>query len=212
MSGLFPAMLDLRGRRCVVVGGGAVAARKVARLLRAGARVRAIAPSFGAELRELARGGSIELLERVFQAGDLQEASLVFAATSDSDTNRAVLEEARARGVLVNLADRPDGGDFQVPSTIEQGGLTIAVSTGGRSPAFARRLREQLASWLTPERLELLALYGELRDSLRREGTTADGPAWASVDESALKLLQEGRREEAEALLRHQVLVGDKAK
>ena len=211
MSGLFPAMLDLRGRPCVVIGGGAVAARKARRLARAGAQVRVIAPSFSDELRELAADGAVELAPRPYQSGDLQDARFVFVATSDPTVNAAALAEARAQGALANLAnlaDEPDGGDFQVPSTVERGGLTIAISTGGRSPAFARRLREQLEAWLTPERLELLELYAELRGSLKQEGAAASGPAWASVDESALQLLKDGRREEAERLLRRQVLVG----
>jgi precorrin-2 dehydrogenase/sirohydrochlorin ferrochelatase len=201
-------MLDLDHRLCLVVGGGPVATRKVRGLLAAGARVRLVAPDCSPELRRLAEAGRLEWRPRRYLGEDLEEASLLFAATSDRELNAALAVEARRRSVLANVADDPAGSDFQVPAVVERSGLTLALSTGGRSPAFARRLREQLEAWLTGERLELFELYAELRAELKEAGRAAGAADWTLVDDQALELLKEGRRTEAERLLRSQVLAG----
>jgi precorrin-2 dehydrogenase/sirohydrochlorin ferrochelatase len=201
-------MLDLSDRLCLVVGGGMVGTRKTRGLLAAGARVRLVAPHCSAELRHLAELGRLEWRPKAYSTDDLEGATLVFAATADRALNASVAGEARRRAVLANLADDPVESDFQLPAVVERAGLTMAISTGGSSPAFARRLREQLDAWLTPERLELFALYAELRADLRAERRSVDSSAWAAVDDRALQLLQEGRRSEAARLLRRQVLAG----
>jgi siroheme synthase-like protein len=201
-------MLDLRDRVCLVVGGGAVATRRVQRLLAAGARVRLVAPACTTELRRLAELGRLTWEPRPYTADDLDGSTLVLAATDVPALNAAVAGEARRRSIPANVANDPAASDFQVPAIVERPGLTLAISTGGNSPAFARRLREQLESWLTPARLELLELYAELRAELRAEGQSARSEAWSAVDDRALHLLQAGRRAEAARLLRDQVLAG----
>jgi siroheme synthase-like protein len=201
-------MLDLEQRLCLVVGGGPVATRKVRGLLAAGARVRLVAPACTPELRGLAQAGRLEWRPRRYLHEDLEGATLLFAATGDRALNAALAAAARRRSVLANVVDDPAGSDFQVPAVVERSSLTLALSTGGRSPAFARRLREQLEAWLTDERLELLELYADLRAELKGAGRAAAPADWTLVDDRALELLKEGRRTEAARLLRRQVLAG----
>jgi precorrin-2 dehydrogenase/sirohydrochlorin ferrochelatase len=198
-------MLRLSGRRCVVVGGGRVAARKIGPLLDAGAVVLVVAPECAPGIEQAASEGRVALIRRPYQAGDLQGADLAFAATDSRAVNARVADDADALGVRVNVADDPARSSFQVPSAARCGDVTLAVSTGGRSPAFARRLRQELEQFLTPERLALLELYAELRGELiAAERPTAEA-AWDGVDCEALRLLRAGRRVEALDLVRASV-------
>ncbi|MGD0225874.1 MAG: bifunctional precorrin-2 dehydrogenase/sirohydrochlorin ferrochelatase [Terriglobia bacterium] len=153
----YPIFLDMRGRRCVVIGGGRVAERKVHALLRAGARVHVISPSVTPRLALLAARKKIDLTPRAYQPADLEGQALappgslraarpvlVFAATNSPKTQRAVQKDAGELGALVNAADDADESDFIVPASFAQGDLQVAVSTSGASPALARRLRRQL--------------------------------------------------------------------
>lgn len=204
MSGDYPLLLRLAGRRCVVVGGGTVAARKVQPLIVGGADILVVAPELSAELATLALQGSIYIARRAFEAADLEGATLAFAATDSREVNRSVAEAARARGVLVNVADDPAACDFTVPAQVRRGDVTLAVSTGGRSPAFARFLREQVEGWLTDARCELLELLAELRRELRSEGTSVESARWqrAITDETVAAALAGGDREAARRRLR----------
>ena len=208
MSLLYPAMLRLAGHLCLVVGGGQVAARKVERLLAADATVRVVAPLLSSSLARLAEAGRIDWSPREYQAGDLVGARLAFAATSSAAVNLAVTGEATQLGIPVNVADDQLASTFQVPAQVVRGGVTLAVSTAGRSPAYARRLREELERFLSPERLALLDLYADLRSDLAQQGQSVDGRAWSAADDRALELLRSGRRAEASALLREQVMSG----
>jgi precorrin-2 dehydrogenase/sirohydrochlorin ferrochelatase len=202
---LYPAMLRLTGRRCVVVGGGTVAARKVDRLLAAGASVTVVAPTVGPELATKASDGSIRWEQRQYRVGDLAGATLAFSATDSREVNAAVGQEAEQANVPVNLADDPVASTLQIPAVLEREDLSIAISTGGRSPAFARRLREDLERVLSPERLALLELYAELRDELRATGHSTGQANWEAADDRVLELLRSGQRREARRTLREQV-------
>jgi precorrin-2 dehydrogenase/sirohydrochlorin ferrochelatase len=138
--------MDLSGRRCVIVGGGEVASRKARNLVEAGAEVVVISPEVSSELE----GISTEILRRPYEPGDLEGASLAFAATDVRAVNAAVTREARERGILVNVADAPSEGDFALPSTLRRGGLQVAVSTGGASPSLAREIRAELERLFEP--------------------------------------------------------------
>lgn len=164
----YPMMVDLTGRRCVVVGGGAVAERKVRRLLDSGAAVTLVSPAATAPLRRLAAAGRLELLRRPVRVADLDGAFLVFAATDDTDVNSRVVEAATRRGALVNVADDPAACTFQVPSVVRRGDLTLAISTGGGSPAMAKRLRERLEGLIGPEYEAFLGALRTLRSRARR--------------------------------------------
>jgi precorrin-2 dehydrogenase/sirohydrochlorin ferrochelatase len=199
----YPLGLRLRGCRCVVVGGGTVALRKVGPLVEAGAEVLVIAPHVDQQLQALAARGAIRVERRPFRNGDLDGAVLAFAATDNIDVNREVAAAARERGVLVNVADDPDACDFTVPASIQRGGVTVTISTGGRSPAFARHLREELDGWLTPERCALFEIVADVRSALRAEGANPDGSAWkaALADDSLLEALATGDQKMARARL-----------
>ena len=164
----YPVVLRISGRRCVVVGGGEVARRKVQGLLAVGARVRVIAPHLHPELQE---NTAIELICRPFVADDLAGAFLVFAATNDRQVNAAVAAAAQQQGALVNSADAPEQSDFHLPAVLQRGTLTVAVSSGGGSPAFAAQLRDRLAAELGPE----WQIFSAVAAALRQKRLTGEG-------------------------------------
>jgi precorrin-2 dehydrogenase / sirohydrochlorin ferrochelatase len=139
----YPIMLKLEGKKAVVVGGGKVAERKVTGLLGTGSHITVISPNTTDELKRLASCGRIEWLEKSFSKEDLDGAFLIFAATNDNEVNQYI-KMAASDQQLVTIADDPEGSDFHVPSHIQRGRLSIAVSTGGASPTLARKIREQL--------------------------------------------------------------------
>jgi len=155
--------LKLDGRACVVVGAGTIAVPKIESLLRAGARVTVVAPEALPHAEAWAREGRLAWIAREFVDGDLAGALLVVAATNQKAVNHAVSEAARMRGVLCNSVDDPPDCDFYYPSVVERGDLQIAVSTGGKSPALAQRLREELNSLLAEDAGAWLDALGELR-------------------------------------------------
>ena len=134
----YPIFLNIRGKRCVVVGGGPVALRKVNILLEHEANVEVISPELCPELSQLAKSRAIQVLQRNYNGGDLQGVFIAIAATDDGEINNKVAEEARAKGVLVNVVDDLEHSDFIVPSQFRRGDIAIAVSTAGKSPALAR--------------------------------------------------------------------------
>jgi precorrin-2 dehydrogenase/sirohydrochlorin ferrochelatase len=140
----YAAFLDLADRLVLLVGGGRVAARKLGSLLEAGARVRLVAPRLIPQIRELASQPGVEHLARGFEPEDLTGAWLVICATDHPEVNRKVAALAHEKRLFCNLAEQPDLGSFRVPSSVRRGGLCLAISTGGASPALARRLRRRL--------------------------------------------------------------------
>jgi len=163
MPTYYPMMVDLAGRRCLVVGGGRVAERKVALLLDCGAEVEVVSPAATPKIADLAARGAIRLARRTVRPADLDRAFLVFAATDDARVNRSVADEVRKAGGLVNVADAPEACNFLVPSVVRRGDLTIAISTGGGSPALAKRLRQRLEATIGPEYEAFLSALRELR-------------------------------------------------
>ena len=141
---MYPIALNMRGRVAVVIGGGAVAERKIAMLLDAGATVRVVAPSLTASLAQLSDQRRIVALRKHFDSGDIDGAALVFAATDDDAVNAAVVNAAQARGIFVNDASHAERGDFSTPAVHRRDSLTIAVDTGGTSPAVAKLMRERI--------------------------------------------------------------------
>jgi len=148
MATYYPIELNLTGRLVVVIGGGPVAARKVAGLIDAGARVRVVSPAFA---DELARRDDVTREERPYAPDALDGADLVFACTDDRELNRRIAADARSAGRWCNVADDPTAGNVLVPATLRQGQLTIAVGTGGAGPALAACLRDEIESNFRPE-------------------------------------------------------------
>lgn len=160
---LYPVNLDIHNQLCLVVGGGAVARRKIEALLPCGPRIRVISPVVCQRIAELAEEQRIDLKQRKYQQGDLTGAKLVFAATDNRGTQEQVVAEADAAGILVNVITAPDACSFQVPAMCRQGDLLITVATGGGSPALAARIRKELEGQYGPEYSLLLFLMACVR-------------------------------------------------
>ncbi|PLX45599.1 MAG: siroheme synthase [Deltaproteobacteria bacterium] len=177
----YPILLNLRGKRCVVAGGGNVATRKVRGLVEAGAEVVVVAPRASAEIQSLVYRGNVEWRSRPFVKEDAEGALFVFAATGDHEANRAALKAAALFGALTNVADDPEGSDFHLPATLKKGGATITVSTGGASPAVAAWLRDRMVE-AVPEGLELaLELFSLLRSALDAEAKAHSGEGFGKL-------------------------------
>ena len=187
----YPLFLDINGKRCLVVGGGRVGERKVASLIEAGAVVEVVSPEVTDTLSEWAVNGTVDWHARPFEKADVKGALLVFGATDDIDANEAVAKAAEEANVLYNDAIERERCDFLVPSTVRRGGLTLAASTGGSSPAYARLVREKLEESFGPEHGEVVALFERLRprvmalfpdDPSRRRAIWDQLVSWEMVD------------------------------
>jgi len=163
----YPAILDVAGRRAVVVGAGKVGEGKIEGLLNGDAKVTVVSLTATERVRDWAREGRIELQERAYESSDLDDTFLVIAATENNDTNVRVFEDAEARQMLCNVVDVTHLCNFILPSIVRHGDLAIAVSTGGASPAMARRIRISLAQCYGDEYAVALELLGSLREELK---------------------------------------------
>jgi precorrin-2 dehydrogenase/sirohydrochlorin ferrochelatase len=166
----YPICLDLEGRSCVVVGGGRVAERKVQGLLSCSAQVKVISPEMTEELLHLHAEGRIQWLDREYIHGDLRKAFLVIAATGNEETQKLVYEEAFTRNLLLNVADVPQRCNFILPATVRRGDLIISVSTSGKSPALARKLRMDLETRYGSEYKVLVNILGAIRPEVLASG------------------------------------------
>jgi len=169
MGDLYPAFLSLAEREALVVGGGAVALRKVFPLLRAGARVTVVAPGVCRALAGLADRPNLKFRRRNYRAGDLRNKWLVIAATDRAEVNRKVSGDAAREKIFCNVVDQPDLCTFQVPAVARRGLLEIAVSTSGASPALARNIRRRLEKEYGPPYARLLNALLGLRRHYRRK-------------------------------------------
>jgi len=200
--GYYPLFLEMKGRPCLVVGGGQVAQRKVEGLLAADASVTVVSPDLTAELDVLKSKRRIEHRQRDYQSNDLKGFDIVVAATDDKATNARVDTDARANRVLVNAVDDPDSCDFILPSVVRRGEVVLAISTGGLSPALARRLREELEAYLSEDFAPLVELLAEVRGDLRTRGVSVEAAVWQQAIDGRLRdLLSAGRRAEARSRL-----------
>jgi precorrin-2 dehydrogenase/sirohydrochlorin ferrochelatase len=170
MAALFPMFLKLEGCKCVVVGAGRIATQKLESLLDCGANVQIIAPEAGAEIQELARTGSVIWTQAEFRAEHLAGAALVIAATGNPVVNEQVYRAAHERGVLCNSVDEPERCDFYYPAVVRRGDLQIAISTAGKSPALAQRIRKELEAQFDSSYITWLNWLGTVRELFfRRE-------------------------------------------
>jgi siroheme synthase-like protein len=168
---LFPAFLKLEGRLILVVGGGAIATDKIPGLLQAGARIRVIAPQITPQIAEWVRNLRVDWLPKPFEPTDLRDTFLVIAATSLRELNRAVFLAAEAQGTLCNAVDDIDHCHFYYGSIVQRGDLQIAISTNGKSPALAQRLRKELSEQFGPEYESWLDWLGAAREVLRSQSS-----------------------------------------
>lgn len=162
----YPIFVDISGKLCIVVGGGAIAERKARSLLKFGALVTVISPFMTKGLKALAVRGRISALNRPYEEGDLRGAALVFAATNNDATNRAVRDEAALTSIPVNVVDDPRLCDFIVPSLVQKGPITIAISTSGTLPMLSKKLRRELEGLITKDHLDFLSIVSTFRQYL----------------------------------------------
>ena len=198
--------LEMKGRRCVVIGGGPVALRKARSLVRAEAEVTVVAPEAVLDLASLAMAGRVHWERRGYEARDLDGAFLVVCATDDAEVNARAAAEARARGVLVNAPAKPALSDFTVPASFSRGHLLITISTDGGSPALSRALRKQLETLYPKAFGDWLEIVSSLRETMKKELATARDREhfWRqALSPDVLELVRAGRIEEAKEQVIH---------
>ena len=203
ISPYYPIFLDIHGKKCLVLGGGEVALRKVKALLKHGANVAVVSPTLCTELNRLAEDGTIQIFQRSYKAEDLQDATIAVAATDNAKINESAADQARLQGILVNSVDDLQHSDFIVPSYFCRGDFTVAVSTSGKSPALARKIRSELEKDFGSEYAQLVLLANEVRSELKQQGITVDGEAWQEALDLTLltKLLRDSRNQEAKDIM-----------
>jgi len=201
MKRLYPMSVSLESKRCLVVGGGKVALRKVESLLEYGAEVVVVSPRVEEGIRNRAQEKMISLREREFSDCDLDDVVMVFIATDDHALNNHIVRLCKSRHIWVNAADNPDESDFFVPSVLRRGSLSIAVSTDGKSPLLAARLRRELETLITEEYGEFVEILGEVREKIKKTDLTIEKRQQVYrqlVDSDILELLKEGEKEKVE--------------
>lgn len=199
----FPVNLNIEERSCLVVGGGAVAERKVRLLLEVGAHITVVSPALTTALAQWAATSKIVHVPRIFQTDDLQGRFLVFTTTDQREVNQTVVDSAKALGVLINVADDPASCDFTLPASLIRGDLLITVSSGGSSPAAAKALIQELADEYGPEYGVYIEMVGKIRNTLKSSGTSIQRrqEIWREFkwfDENILNLIRQGSLKEAE--------------
>ncbi len=202
---LYPIHLNLQNRRCLIVGGGIVAARKAAGLRAAGAEVLLVSPDATPALQAMAQAGEIKWRRELYGTGQLDGVFLVMACTDDRAVNAAVTHEANERNLLVLCADDPDAGSFVSPATVRRGDLLLTVSASGAGPTLAAVLRERLEAEFGPEWAEMVEIMGELREIVKTNPDEAGRKAAVRRvldDAQTHELLRAGRRLEAETRIR----------
>ena len=209
MPAYYPVFIDVSDRQCVVIGGGSIGEEKVHKLLDCGARLVVISPDVNAGVRELADSGGVTWVQRDYQPGDLKGAFIAIAATDDNKVNRLIANEANERNVLLNVVDVTHLCTFIAPSVAHRGDVTIATSTGGTSPALARKFREELSGSRLLEYADLTPLLSEARAELKRLRVTVDPNHWQTcITENLLDMVQAGKTEEAKNTLMSNLIDG----
>ncbi len=224
MTQYYPAYLNIAGRRAVVVGGGEVAERKTAQLLASGANVTLVSPDATPELERLASDGRVRWIRRAYASGDLAGAWLAIAATDDTEVHHSVGAEAEREKTLLNVVDVPDLCGFIAPAIVQRGPVTVAVSTGGASPALARKIRELIGGTQNPphydhdtfcrciEWSDAAEALADVRAELKAQDRSVRPEAWQdAMDEQFLELVRAGKSDEARQRLRAALLSGAEA-
>ena len=211
----YPICLDIQNRDCLVVGGGAVAARKVKTLLECGARVTVVSPAFTDELKEMKmENPSLTLVQRPYESSDVAGRFLVIGATDNETLNRTISRDAEENNLLCNIADFPEACNFILPSIVKQGDLMLAITTSGSSPAFAKHLRKKLEKAFGEEYIDFLKLMRRVRKILLDTGHAPEEhkPLFEQlINNGLLDLVRENKTAEINRLLHETVgdLLGD---
>lgn len=198
----YPIYIDIEDRDVVIIGGGNVCARKAETMMKYGARVTIVSPEFTDEIEQWGQQGALRLKRKPYDEGDLEGANIVIASTDDQSVNEQIAADCRRRRIPVNVVDVTPLCEFIVPAIIESGSIQIAVSTGGKSPALARTLKEDLQRLVGPEYAEVNDVLGSLRDGAKAAPslpTDADRKSFFDgiLAQGILDMLRNGRRREA---------------
>ena len=200
----YPVHLDINNRNCLVVGGGGVGTRKVKTLLDCGARVMVISLTVSQQLQDLATSGKIKLEERSYQSEDLNDMFLVIGATDDEKLNKQISSDADRLNTLCNIADRPEVCNFILPSIVHRDDLVITISTSGKSPALAKKLRKALENQFGEEYGTLLHLLGAIRKKLLQQAhePEAHKPLFEQlINSDLIVMIQDSEVEKIDSLL-----------
>ena len=209
MPRYYPAFIDVRGRNCLVIGGGALGEEKVVKLLECDAKVIVIAPEVTSTVEELAAKGKVEWINRDYRPGDLAQAFIAIASTNDDAMDRQIYAEAEDRNVLLNVVDVTHLCTFIAPSVARGGEVTVVTSTGGASPALARTFREKLEASRILEYADLAPVLARARAELRTRGLRVPPDHWQiCITEDLLNTVQEGDDKGAYELLMDGLLAG----
>ncbi|MGB9499068.1 MAG: bifunctional precorrin-2 dehydrogenase/sirohydrochlorin ferrochelatase [Dissulfuribacterales bacterium] len=200
----YPIYLNIKNRKCLVVGGGAVAARKAETLAKCGAIVMVVSQDFTESLHEIEKRSAVTLICRPYESSDLDGKFLVIGATNNEELNRNISADAEKRNMLCNIADVPDICNFILPSIICRGDFSIAISTSGKSPAFAKKLRKDFEKTFGEEYARFLTLMGAVRNKLLAEkhAPEAHKPLFEKLINSGLiDLIKNNRTKDINRLL-----------
>jgi siroheme synthase-like protein len=196
----YPIFLDIEDRSVVIIGGGNVCARKAETMMNYGAKVTIVSPEFTEEIEQWGAAGKLTMRRKRYEETDLDGANIVIASTDDTATNERIAADCRRRRIPVNVVDVTPLCEFIVPAIIDKGSVTLAVSTGGKSPALARTLKEDLQRMVGPEYAEVNDALGTLRDAAKRTlPTDVDRKRFFDgiIARGILDMLRQGRRREA---------------
>lgn len=205
---MYPIMWKAEGRRCLIAGGGHVALRKAGGLLEEGALVTVVAPEADAAVAELASQGRLIWDKRRYRPGEGRAYAFLFSASGDEETARAMAEDAAAAGALFDAADFPALGNCVIPARIRRGRLTVAVSTGGLSPAFSKEVKHSLEDLLPEAYGDWLERLASLRELAKHhiDGAGKREEFWRlAFGAGVMALVKEGRLDEAEEIIRHEI-------
>lgn len=198
MPDYYPVYLNLAGKRCVIFGGGTIAQGKITALRQAGASITIISPDATPGIQRAAQRGDVEWVQRKYQPGDLEGAFIAVAATNVWHVNREIYEEAERLGVLLNVVDDPDLCSFIAPSIVKRDPVTLAISTGGASPALARKMRETFAEDPNLRWADLADVLARARKVIKKQRILIDPDRWqCCITEELLSLVQSGQEEAA---------------
>ena len=207
MPEYYPVYLNLAGKHCVILGGGTIAQGKLAALRDAGANITVISPQSTDGIKRAAQRGQITLIQREYQPGDLEGAFIAVAATNVWHVNRQIYEEAEERGVLLNVVDDPDQCTFIAPSIVRRDPITLAISTGGASPALARKMRETLSEDKVLQWADLADVLAQARRVIKEKRTVIDPTRWqCAITEELLEMARDGREDKAVETVLSQLL------
>lgn len=211
----YPAFIDVKERNCLVIGGGNIGEEKVRKLLECDARVIVVSPEVNVGVSDLARDGRIAWHRRSYRSGDLSETFICIAATDDNSVNREIAKEAEERNVLLNVVDVTPLCTFIAPAVSRRGEVTLAASTGGASPALARKFRELLdgspveSSHPVMEYADLAPLLADARAEIRGKGITLFTDHWqACITDRLVDMVQDGKYDDARVILLQDLMAG----